>query len=71
MRRAADVNAAERRLSAVSGKVQPTGNESPAQSKKWGAGEMYFPRESHDNEDGRDQEEQTEHFCRQRTNKFI
>ena len=36
-----------------------------------GAGEMYFPRESHDNEDGRDQEEQTEQFCRQRPNKFI
>ena len=36
-----------------------------------GAGEMYFPRESHGNEDGRDQEEQTEHFCRQRPNRFI
>ena len=34
-------------------------------------GEMYFPRESRDNADGRVQETKTEQFSRQRPNKFI
>ena len=67
MRRAADVNG----IAAGGQGRNPREMKARHRVRNGGAGEMYFPRESHDNADGRDQEEQMEHFCRQRPNKFI